>query len=66
MFKQVIAPVQMWLLSKGKCVGCSMPLEKGNQKKFKNDQEMVTCKCGRMYVYDKKSKQYRRALLSEV
>lgn len=57
MFKNVIAPIQAWLLSQGKCVGCGMPL-KGDKK--------VTCKCGRIYIHDLKNNKYRRALLSEV
>lgn len=61
MFKNVIAPIQAWLLSQGKCVGCGMPLAKG---KFNGNQ--VTCKCGRIYIHDSKANKYRRALLHEV
>ena len=55
MFKNMIAPVQAWLLSQGRCVGCGMPL-KGVGK--------VTCKCGRVYIEEKNGK-FRRASLSE-
>jgi hypothetical protein len=65
MFKNVIAPIQAWLLSQGKCVGCSMPLEKGITKKHPKGTQ-VTCKCGRIYIQDPQTKQYRRALLEEV
>jgi hypothetical protein len=65
MFKNVIAPIQAWLMSQGKCVGCGMPLSDGKKKKNKYG-EMVTCKCGRIYVHSLKNKTYRRALLSEV
>jgi len=65
MFKNVIAPIQAWLLSQGKCVGCGMPLEKGSKKKHKYG-EIVTCKCGRIYIYNDKTKKYRRALLNEI
>ncbi len=63
MFKNVIAPVQAWLLSQGKCVGCGMPLADATAKNTKNGQQ-VTCKCGRIYI--KKDGKYRRALLEEV
>jgi len=61
MFKNVISPIQAWLMSQGKCVGCGMPLSKG-----KVNGDKVTCKCGRIYVRDAKSNKYRRALLEEV
>jgi predicted nucleic acid-binding Zn-ribbon protein len=66
MFRNVIAPIQAWLLSQGKCVGCGTPLTQGTTKKFK-DGEQITCKkCGRIYVKDNKTNKYRRALLEEV
>ena len=65
MFKNVIAPIQAWLLSQGKCVGCGMPLTQASKKPHKYG-EMVTCKCGRIYIHDTKTKKYRRALLDEV
>jgi hypothetical protein len=65
MFRKIISPVQAWLLSQGKCVGCGMPLEKG-KKQPKNGIEKITCKCGRIYIFDKKTKKYRRALFEEV
>lgn len=65
MFKNIIAPVQAWLLSQGRCVGCGMPLKATTQEK-KDDQEKVTCKCGRIYMYDSNIKRYRRAKLEEI
>jgi hypothetical protein len=65
MFKNVIAPIQAWLMSQGKCVGCGMPLDKGSFKKHKEGQ-MVTCKCRRVYIKNSKNNSYRRALLSEI
>lgn len=59
MFKNIIAPMQAWLMSQGKCVGCGKPLEK--------KQGQVTCAtCGRIYMYDAGSKKFRRATLDEV
>ncbi len=66
MFKNIIAPVQAWLLSRGQCVGCGMPLEKGKKVKAKDGKEKMTCKCGRIFIYDSKAKKYRRALFEEV
>ncbi len=66
MFKKIIAPVQAWLLSQGKCVGCGTPLSKGKKQLRKDGMEKITCKCGRIYIYDKKAKKYRRALFEEV
>lgn len=66
MFKNIIAPVQAWLLSRGQCVGCGMPLEKAKREDRKDEMEKVACKCGRIYVYDIKAKRYRRALFEEV
>jgi hypothetical protein len=64
MIKNVIAPMQAWLLSQGRCVGCSMPLSKGKTSKHKKGTK-VTCKCDRIYIRDKKGN-HRRALLTEV
>ena len=66
MFKNVIAPVQAWLLSRGQCVGCGLPLAKAKTSSFKPGQEKITCKCGRIFVRDTATKKYRRALFEEV
>jgi len=65
MFKNVIAPVQAWLLSQGRCVGCGAPLSKGKREK-KGNKVKTTCKCGRIFIYNPKTKKYRRALFEEV
>ena len=66
MFKNVISPIQAWLMSQGRCVGCGTPLSLALHKNLKDGTEKVTCKCGRIFVYDPKKKVYRRALLKEV
>jgi len=66
MFKNVIAPIQAWLLSQARCVGCGRPLSEGRREKRRDDTEKVTCECGRIFVFDSKNKKYRRALLEEV
>jgi len=61
MFKNIIAPVQAWLLSQGRCVGCGKSLMQGERKKGE-DEDTVTCKsCGRIFIFDKNKKIYRRA-----
>jgi hypothetical protein len=66
MFKKIIAPIQAWLLSQGKCVGCGRDLEKGKRDGRDDGTDKVTCKCGRIFIYNNKSKTYRRALFEEV
>jgi hypothetical protein len=65
MFKNVIAPIQAWLLSQGRCVGCGTPLSEGKKKDTKFG-EQVTCQCGRIFIHDPKTGRFRRALLEEV
>ena len=62
MFKNIIAPMQAWLISQGKCVGCGRLLE----KKEGSGLVQVTCDCGRVYMYDTAGKKFRRATLDEV
>ena len=65
MLKNVIAPIQAWLLSRSQCVGCGMPLDKADSKKRDATTNKVTCKCGRIFIHNHKRKTYRRALFSE-
>lgn len=62
MFKNIISPVQAWLLSQGKCVGCGKELARPKGK----GQSLVTCHCGRMYMYDGEAGTFRRARLDEI
>ena len=66
MFKNVIAPIQAWLLSQGRCVGCGTDLSEGKSKKSKYGEEVTCVKCGRIFIKNVKTKTYRRALLNEV
>jgi len=66
MLKNVIAPIQAWLMSQGRCVADGQPLSTGTKKKWKNDTFMITHSCGRVFIYNPKTKVYRRALLSEL
>ena len=66
MFKNAVAPIQAWLLSQKRCVGCGKNLSLGKKEKHANDTEKVTCSCGRVYIFNPKLKTYRRALLDEI
>ncbi len=66
MLKNVIAPIQAWLMSQGRCVADGQPLEGVKKDKWKNGTFKVTHSCGRVYIYNPKEKNYRRALLSEI
>lgn len=66
MFKSAIYPIQAWLLSQGRCVGCGRELSEGKKSKSKKGKEKVTCSCARIFIKDSKTNKYRRALLSEV
>lgn len=66
MLKNVIAPIQAWLLSQHKCVGCGNNLDLAKDKKSKKIGQIVTCSCRRVYVYNPQNKTYRRALISEI
>ena len=66
MFKNVISPIQAWLISQNRCVGCGLPLSKGKKSKGKKGQEKTTCNCGRIFIFDKSTKKFRRALFEGV
>jgi predicted nucleic acid-binding Zn-ribbon protein len=66
MLKNVIAPIQAWLMSQGRCVGCGKELTEAKHEKFGKNQEKATCSCGRIFIKNLSSKQYRRALLEEI
>jgi hypothetical protein len=66
MLKNVIAPIQAWLMSQGRCVADGQPLSTGKKEKWKDGLFKVTHSCGRTYIFNPKENKYRRALLSEV
>jgi len=66
-FKKLVEPLQMWLLSNGRCVGCGKELLKvGKQKNKKNQKVLIICECQRAYIYQKNNKEFRRALNKEL
>jgi len=62
MLKNIIAPVQAWLLSQGKCVGCGKLLP----KKSGEGLTRISCECGRIYMYDSIGNTFRRATFDEI
>ena len=67
MFKNIIAPMQAWLLSQGRCVGCGTSLKAESTAAKNSTISRVTCKkCGRIFLFDKATRKYQRAPLSEV
>lgn len=65
MFKNLISPIQSWLLSQRRCVGCGEELNKGKSQVIKS-QTIVSCRCGRMFVHDSQDDSYRRAIFEEL
>lgn len=66
MFKNVIAPVQAWLLSQGRCVGCGTDLSTGKSIKHDQGEKIVCPKCSRIFIKESTSGKFRRALFEEV
>lgn len=62
MIKSLIAPIQAWLISQGRC---GEELKRGSRKLVRN-QVTVTCRCGRIFIHDTKKDTYRRALFDEI
>ncbi|HBC72274.1 MAG: hypothetical protein UX91_C0008G0023 [Candidatus Amesbacteria bacterium GW2011_GWB1_47_19] len=66
MFKNVIAPVQAWLLSQGRCVGCGSDLSAGKKESHPNGEKITCLKCHRIFIREIDSGKFRRALFEEV
>jgi len=66
MLKNVIAPIQAWLLSQGRCVADGQPLTDAKHEKRSDGTEKVTHSCGRIFIFEPRTKTYRRALFEEV
>ena len=59
---------QQELIKRGRCVADGKPLADADREPYPNDdnQELVTCSCRRVYVYDKTLNSYRRARFEEL
>jgi len=58
MFKEMVIPIQAWLLSQGRCTGCGRPLIGAKKEEQKNGIKKAFCECGRFFIYDLKAKRY--------
>ena len=65
MIKRIIAPVQAWVLLQGKCVGCGRNLQLGRKLEKPNNTQKVICRCGRIFIFDKRNGRFHRASLAE-
>ncbi len=65
MLKNAIAPIQAWLLSQDRCVGCGKDLGRGATESHSKGIK-ITCNCGRIFIKDLESGKHRRALIEEV
>lgn len=65
MIKRIVAPVQAWILLQGKCVGCGRSLATAAKTERADNSQRVVCRCGRIFVFDKRKGKYRRANLGE-
>lgn len=64
MFKNIISPVQAWLLSQGRCMGCGNSIRNGKKVKLTAGEYEITCKkCGRIFILNIQTGHYRRAPL---
>ncbi len=64
MVKSIFAPLQEWLLRRGQCGACGMPLKKGSVHQHRLG-DLIKCKCGRQY-FKKEDGMFRRAKQSEL
>lgn len=65
MIKRVIAPVQAWILLQGKCVGCGRALALARKFERGNNTQKVICKCGRIFIFEKRTGKFHRASFLE-
>ena len=65
-FKNVMVPIQLWLLGQGRCVGCGRDLGSGKSTPIKGVGQKIVCECGRVFIKEAKTNKYGRVLLSEV
>ncbi len=62
MIKKLIAPLQKVLMQKKFCPACTRSLTKAKLIGTKSHYELLACECGRIFVCDKETDTYRRAL----
>lgn len=60
--------MQSELIRRGHCVGCTRNLSDADREEsiIDGNYSLVSCRCRRIYLYDKRLNNYRRALLEDV
>jgi hypothetical protein len=58
--KNVVQPIQDWLLSRGKCVTCGRDLLLQKRKRL-NGHYLVSCACRKHFLYDPKNFSFEKA-----
>ena len=66
MIKKLIAPLQKILMQKRICPACTRPLNRARVIGKIDNDNIVACKCGRIFVYDHQKLSYQRALDSDL
>jgi hypothetical protein len=62
MIKKLIAPLQKILMQKKMCPACTRPLIKAKLIGTVVEGNVLLCKCGRIFILNKETTKYRRAL----
>lgn len=67
MIKNLISPLQKVLIQRKFCPACTRNLDDQKNREVRNNStERVTCECGRIFIYDRELRIYRRALMDEI
>lgn len=65
--KNIVAPIQARVLEKHMCPGCTRNLNKQKKREpITTETELVRCECGRVFVYLRPHRRYRRAIKEEI
>lgn len=65
--KKLVAPMQNVLLQRKLCPACTRKLDElKNRDQRPNKTVRIQCECGRIYIYNQETQNYRRALETEV
>ena len=66
MIKKILLPIQVVLLKKRLCPGCTHPIENITKKELlRENKVMLQCKCKRRYIHDLETDTFRRATFEE-
>lgn len=67
LLKKLTAPMQAKILDNHMCPACTRSLDKlKTREPITTETEIVTCECGRKFIYNRSHRKYRRALMNEI